>query len=198
MKINLTTLIQLSFKTKPLQSVLVLILILGISVIPSVKIAFLNQLVTLINQSVAYSEIIISLLLYIFFFYVLPQTLGTLQYILKMSTSFYIDIKLKSAILEKAAALCIKDFEHGDRLNIFNRILNSDHDLQSIYENLISAVSSVISLLIICLNFGLPAVLVVAVNMVISLAVEKKKKQLIYLNMIIPGKKKRKTDITTY
>ena len=182
MKINLKTLIQLSFKTKPLQSILVLILILGISVIPSVEITFLNQLVTLINQSVAYSEIIIILLLYIFFFYVLPQTLGTLQHIIKMSTSFYIDIKLKSAILEKAGALCIKDFEHGDRLNVFNRILNSDNDLQSIYENLISAVSSVISLLIICLNFGLPAVLVVAVNMIISLAIEKKKKQLIYLN----------------
>lgn len=166
-KISTLKLLWLGFKIKPIQSIVLYILVILSSVIPTLEIYALNNLISKIN--IQSQEVIIILVIYVLIFFGMPQLIGLIRKIFKLISSFYTDILLKENIIQKAIEVKLSKLEFGELHKIYSRNFSTSDNFKNTIENLILMISNILSLIILIISNGYIILLISIISFFIGL-----------------------------
>lgn len=179
-KTNSLNALKVGFQIKPFFSVVMILLSLSLALLPALEIYLLNELIGMVNDLVPYQKIIIVLILYILFFYLIPQIISNIKYVIKLSLNHHLDVSLQSSIMNKIGRIGLRYLESGDLPSKISHALNGGKSsLLGIYENIINMVSAVVSLISICLLYKATGIGVILISLSVTVWKEAVKKKIV-------------------
>lgn len=146
--------LKIGFQVKPVFSGIMILLILMLALIPAIEIYFLNELIGMVSSLVPYQQIVGVLLLYILLYYLAPEIMESVKYVIRLMLNHYLDMSMQSVIMEKIARISLRNLENGTLPSKISHAFNSGKaGLLGIYENIVNMAVSVVSLASISLLY---------------------------------------------